>query len=477
MEFKGWESVIGLEIHAQLKTNSKMFSSDSAQFNDGENNQINPVSLGHPGTLPVLNEQAFYWALKTAKAFHGVIKNKNVFARKNYFYPDLPKGYQISQYDKPFCEGGRVEYYFKDKVHVVPLERIHMEEDAGRSLHKGITTLVNFNRAGVPLLEIVTKPEIRNPEAAAACARTIRRILRYLEVCDGNLEEGSLRCDCNISLREKGTTKLGTKVEIKNINSFRFIEKALKYEIERQKQCLDSKGVIHQETRLYDSTKNQTQAMRSKEGASDYRYFPEPDLPVVVFEESLLENLHLPELPFEKAERFKKEYQLQEAVIEMLVEDKSLADYFEKIVLKTQSAQTVAHWVVGELQAFLKESHLTIEQCPISTDNFAKLISFVNQGEISNKMAKEIFSLMWKTQKTAEEIISSKNLKQISDESVLEKLINETISKYPKQLQDYKEGRTKLFGFFIGQIMKETKGQAHPEKLSNLLKKKLKESN
>ncbi len=473
MEFRGWESVIGLEIHAQLKTKSKMFSSDGAQFNEGENNQINPVSLGHPGTLPVLNKQAFYWALKTGKAFNGTIKNTNVFARKNYFYPDLPKGYQISQYDKPFCEGGRVEYYLDGSLYVISLERIHMEEDAGRSLHKGTSTLINFNRAGVPLLEIVTKPDIRDPKSAAACAKTIRRILRYLEVCDGNLEEGSLRCDCNVSLREKGSTKLGTKVEIKNINSFRFIEKALKYEIERQIQCLESKRTIYQETRLYDSTKNQTQPMRSKEGASDYRYFPEPDLPAVIFEESLLENLNLPELPFEKAKRFKKEYQLQETVIDILVEDKNLADYFEQIVLKTKSAQTTSHWIVGVLQSFLNESHLSIKQCPISVDRFAELISCLNQGEISNKMAKEIFSIMWESQKTPKEIIKEKNLKQISDENVLEKLIDETLLKYPKQLKDYKEGRTKLFGFFIGQIMKETKGQSHPEKLSSLLKKKL----
>jgi len=473
MESKKWESIIGLEIHAQLKTKSKMFSPDGAEFNEGENNQIHPISLGHPGTLPLLNQQALYWALKTAKAFKGSIQYQNRFARKNYFYPDLPKGYQISQYDQPFCEGGEVRYYVSDQLYKISLERIHMEEDAGRSLHKGSATLINFNRAGVPLLEIVTKPEIKSPESAAACAKMIRQVLRYLEVCDGNLEEGSLRCDCNVSIKETDSLTMGTKVEIKNINSFRFIEKALKYEIQRQIQCIKTNKVIHQETRLYDSAKDQTQSLRLKEGASDYRYFPEPDLPVVEFEESSMANLHLPELPFEKAERFKSEYQLQTKVIDILVEDPNLADYFEQIVLQTKAAQMTSYWIVGELQARLKESHLSIKQCPITVNQFSELISLINQETISNKMGKEILDIMWNTKQDPKDIIKEKKFKQISDEPTLKALIKDTLLKYPKQLQDYKAGRTKIFGFFIGQIMKATKGQANPETLSELLKNTL----
>ena len=475
MESNRWEPVIGLEIHAQLKTKSKMFSPDGAQFSDEQNNQIHPISLGHPGTLPALNKQALFWAVKTAKAFNGNIKSKNRFARKNYFYPDLPKGYQISQSDKPFCEGGEVKYYLEGNLQKVDLERIHMEEDAGRSLHKGTATLINFNRAGVPLLEIVTKPDIKTPESAAACVKTIRRVLRYLEVCDGNLEEGSLRCDCNVSIRKKNSKTLGTRVEIKNINSFRFIEKALKYEIQRQINCLESDEPIYQETRLYDSSKDKTQAMRSKEGASDYRYFTDPDFPRISFEADFLNQIRLPELAFEKAERFQKEYQLPISAIDLLVEDKYLADYFEKVVLKTKSPEITSHWIIGELQAFLKESHLNIKQCPITTDQLAELICFINQGDISNKMAKDIFDIMWKTQKNPKNIIEEKNLKQISDESILAEWVDKVLLNHPKQVEDYQGGRTKVFGFFVGQIMKETKGQAHPEKVAQLLKKRLKD--
>lgn len=473
MDFKQWEPIIGLEIHAQLKTKTKMFSSDGAFFDERENSEISPVSLGLPGTLPLLNEQALMWALKTAKAFKGRIQNKNIFARKNYFYPDLPKGYQISQYDKPFCQGGEVKYFYEGEVCTISLERIHMEEDAGRSLHKGHCTLINFNRAGVPLLEIVTKPEIKHPQSAALCAKSIRRVLRYLEVCDGNLEEGSLRCDCNVSLRKKGSQALGVKVEIKNINSFRFIEKALQYEIERQMAHLNSSQKIIQETRLYDSVKNQTLPMRSKEESSDYRYFPDPDLLPVEFEEAFVENLKLPELPFERAERFKKEYQIQKSIIDLLVEDKKMADYFEHIATQTKDPQTASSWIVGDLQAQLKEHHLSIEKCPVSAKHLIQLIELINAGDVSTKMAKDIFALMWETQKSPQQIVEEKNLKQISDPQILEDLIHKTLTQYPKQLKEYQEGRTKLFGFFVGQIMKATQGQAHPEKLATLLKKKL----
>ena len=473
MDLNNLEVIIGLEIHAQLNTKSKMFAPEAAEFTDGHNDQVGPVTLGLPGTLPLFNEQAFFMALKTAKAFSGNVKNDSVFARKNYFYPDLPKGYQISQYDKPYCEGGKVEFILEGKHDCVNLERIHMEEDAGRSIHKGNFTLVNFNRAGVPLLEMVTKPEIKSAKQAAACARAIRRVLRYIEVCDGNLEQGSMRCDCNISIKEKTQKELGTKVEIKNINSFRFIEKALEYEINRQIECVKSGKKIHQETRLYDSVKNQTLPMRSKEGASDYRYFPEPDLPIVHFEDSILENIKLPELPLEKFNRFQSEYNLPDSANEILVEDIHLANYFEAITTKTKDPQTTSHWIVGDLQSHLKESSISIEDCPVSPQNFSELILSMKKGDISNKMAKSILAEMWKTGKSPKDIIESQGLKQIADESVLEKLADKAISQYPKQVESYKQGKTKLFGFFVGQIMKETKGQAHPEKLSEILKKKL----
>ena len=471
MDFNSWEAVIGLEIHAQLKTNTKLFSSDRAGFTEGENDQVHPVSLALPGTLPVFNETALKMALKTGKAFKGHIKNDSVFSRKNYFYPDLPKGYQISQYDKPFCEGGQVDFYLEGEKAFVSLERIHLEEDAGRSLHRGAYSLINFNRAGVPLLEIVTKPNLRSPIEASACAKAIRRNLRYLEVCDGNLEEGSLRCDCNISVRPRGEKKLGTKVELKNINSFRFIEKALSYEIDRQIECLKAGSAIQQETRLYDSSKNQTRPMRSKEEASDYRYFPDPDLPQVCFDFDLLKNLDLPELPFERAERFIKDYNLKPSTVEILIEDKVLADYFEQIVRQTQDSKTASHWLTGELQAHLKDKGQS--SCPVPAKDFSDLLILVSKGVISNKMAKEIFAEMWETGLKPERIISQKNLKQISNSSELEDLVNKVLTSQPSQVKDYKEGRTKLFGFFVGQVMKESKGQANPQMVSKILKQTL----
>ena len=462
---------IGLEIHAQLKSQTKLFSPDRASWTKGENDEIHPISLALPGTLPVLNESALKMALKTGLAFKGEIKNGSVFARKNYFYPDLPKGYQISQYDKPFCKGGQVSFFNKEEKISIPLERIHLEEDAGRSLHKEGYSLINFNRAGIALLEIVTKPEITDPQTASLCAKAIRKTLRYLEVCDGNLEEGSMRCDCNISVRPRGQSQLGTKVELKNINSFRFIEKALSYETDRQTELLKSGEKINQETRLYDSSKNQTRSMRSKESANDYRYFPDPDLPQVYFEEELLKELKLPELPFEKSQRFIQDYQLKAETATALVEDKNSADYFEQVALESKDPQTVSLWFRGELQAQLKERNQN--SCPIPVKAFSSLLKMISNGLISNKMAKEIFAEMWDKGLSPEQIIQEKNLQQISGEEELKQLVIQTLTKHPKQVSAYKAGKNKLFGFFIGQIMKETKGQANPQKLSQLLKKEL----
>ena len=468
-----WETVIGLEIHAQLKTETKLFSPDSASFSAGENNHIHPVSLGFPGTLPVLNRRAAVFALRTARAFECRIQKQSLFARKNYFYPDLPKGYQISQYDRPFCEGGYVRYHFNGSVQEVRLERIHIEEDAGRSLHRGSATLVNFNRAGVPLLEMVTLPDLRDPASAAGFVRAVRRTLRYLDVCDGNLEEGSLRCDCNISLRLRGEKNFGTKVELKNLNSFRFIEKALQYERKRQARLLEEGGTVAGETRLYDSAKNQTFPMRSKETVSDYRYFPDPDLLPLNIDELLEREDPLPELPFQKFEKYKKIPGLSDRQIETLIEDKAFSEYFEEVAEGAGDPRTACHWLTGELTARLKETGKTIKDIPVSAKNLSKLIKRVSGGVISIKTAKEVFSLMWETGRPPDPIIEEKGFKQISDEKTLREIVRKTLQAHPKQVKDYREGRTKLFGFFTGQIMKATKGQAHPQKLSEILKEEL----
>ena len=468
-----FETVIGLEIHAQLKTKSKLFSPDEATYSQGENDQVHPVSLGFPGTLPVLNKKAVIFALKAAKAFKGSVMSHSVFARKNYFYPDLPKGYQISQYSEPYCQGGFITYRLNDQWVKIPLERIHMEEDAGQLLHKGSKSLVNFNRAGIPLLEIVTKPKIRSPQAAALCAKAVRRTLRYLEICDGNLEEGSMRCDCNISLRPKGSQNFGTKVELKNINSFRFIEKALRYEMERQSQLLNNGKAITQETRGYDPGKNKTFSMRSKEEAKDYRYFPDPDLLPLNLTEDMI-NISLPELPWEKAKRFKEEYALKEQDIDILIEDQDLCNYFEELAQISKEPLASLHWIMGDLQSLMKENHKTIKNCPISPQKLSELMKCVSRKTVSLSMARQIFKTMWQTGQNCEKIIKEKGLKQISDPKVLREIIQKVLKEHPRQTEEYKQGKTKLFGFFTGQVMKQTKGQAHPELLQELLKQELK---
>ena len=472
MNSHDFEVVIGLEIHAQMKTKTKMFSPDLACFDKEENKNIHPISLGLPGTLPLVNKQAILFAIQTAQAFKGKLQNLNRFARKNYFYPDLPKGYQISQHTEPFCQGGEVEYHRDGVDKKVPLERIHMEEDAGQSLHKTEATFINLNRAGVPLLEIVTQPEIYDPVDAALCAKAIRQVLLYLDVCDGNLEEGSMRCDCNVSLRPKGSSKLGVKVELKNINSFRFIEKALHYEIKRQTECLLKNTPISQETRLYNSSKNQTFSMRSKETASDYRYFSDPDLLPLDLTPLLKEVQPLPELPQEKFKRFKEDYKLNDSQTEMLIENSSLSKDFEDLAKESKDPQASCHWITGEWQARLKETSETKEK-PLSIKNLSQLIQLVAKETISISMAKEIFALMWGTNKTAAEIMKEKNLKLISDTKELRDLIQTILKENEKQVADYKNGRVKLFGFFVGQIMKKTKGQAHPQKTNLILKEEL----
>jgi aspartyl-tRNA(Asn)/glutamyl-tRNA(Gln) amidotransferase subunit B len=476
MSFHNWEAVIGLEIHAQLKTKSKMFCSDSTEFGQGDNDNTSPVSLGMPGALPVVNQEAINLSIKTGLALGCEIRNKSVFSRKNYYYADLPKGYQISQYDKPLCEHGKVEFLLNDKKYTVGVTRAHMEEDAGKSIHHGDYSLINLNRAGIPLLEIVSEPDMRTPQEAAEYARTVRRILRYLDVCDGNLEEGSLRCDCNVSIREKGEVKLGTKVEIKNINSFRFVEKAIEFEIKRQITMKENGETIHQETRLYDHVKNVTQAMRSKEEAHDYRYFPDPDLlPTYVSNEDI-QNLKssLPELPLAKAERFQNEMGLPDYDSFVLTQEKEMAEYFEKVAKLSGNPKLSSNWIMGEVLRVLKESKLEFYQCPISVDNLAKLILLIDKNTISGKIAKTVFSEMWVNNQDPYEIIENKGLSQITDEKAIEKLIDDVLISNPNQLEQYRSGKEKLFGFFVGQAMKVSKGQASPDLLNKILKQKLK---
>lgn len=476
MSHDNWEPVIGLEIHAQLLTESKMFSSDSAAFGGADNEHTSPVSLGMPGSLPTINKKALEFSIKIGLALNCQINKKSVFSRKNYFYPDLPKGYQISQYDQPLCEHGKVEIYLDGKPLTIGITRAHMEEDAGKSTHHGDYSLINLNRAGVPLLEIVSEPDIRTPQEAAEYARTVRNILKYLGVCDGNLEEGSMRCDCNVSVRRKGEKKFGTKVEIKNVNSFRFVEKAIEYEISRQISCIESGEKIVQETRLYDSTKNRTFTMRTKEEAHDYRYFPDPDLLPVVFEDKWVEQIKksLPELPLEKAKRFQSQYGIPEYDALVLTQDRSVAEYYENVAKECKNAKAASNWIMTELMREMKEKDLSIEQVPVKHKELAELILLIDNGTISGKIAKTVFAEMCVSGGKPAEIIQKKGLVQISDDSAIEKIINEIMGANQSQVEEYRKGRDKLFGFFVGQVMKASKGQANPDVVNKILKEKLK---
>ncbi len=476
MSYADWEAVIGLEVHAQLLTESKMFSSDSTHFGGADNEHTSPVSLGMPGALPVVNKRAIEFSVMTGLALNCKIRKKSIFARKNYFYPDLPKGYQISQYDEPLCEHGYVDYFLDGQIKRVGITRAHMEEDAGKSQHQGEFTLINLNRAGVPLLEIVSEPDIRTPQEAAEYARSVRKILRYLNVCDGNLEEGSMRCDCNVSVRKKGTEKFGTKVELKNINSFRFVEKAIEYEIHRQIDAIETGEKIKQETRLYDPTKNRTFAMRSKEEAHDYRYFPDPDLLPTMVDDAWLAKIKssLPELPLARAQRFQSEYQLPAYDSFVLTTEKTLADYFEEVAAGAKNPKAASNWVMTELLRELNEAKLDIEKSPIAAKDLAQMITMIDSKEISGKMAKDVFLEMWKTQKGPAEIVKSKGMSQITDVSSIEKLIDDVIAANAQAVADYRGGKTKLFGFFVGAAMKASKGQANPEMVNQILQNKLK---
>lgn len=476
--YRGYEAVIGIEVHVQLKTQSKIFSSDSTHFDAGDNENTSPVTIGMPGTLPVLNRQVIEYSVKAGLALGCKIREKSVFARKNYFYPDLPKGYQISQYDLPICEHGEVKFFLNDIEKTVSITRAHMEEDAGKSTHHGDVTLLNYNRAGVPLLEIVSGPDLRTPAEAAEYGRTIRQIVRYLDVCDGNLEEGSMRCDCNVSVRKVGESKLGTKVEIKNINSFRFVEKAIEYEIDRQIDQVEQGKKIIQETRLYDPDKNRTFSMRAKEDAQDYRYFPDPDLlPVIVTAEQIAKiKATLPELPLARAARFQNQLGLSAYDASVLTQEKDLADYFEQAGKASNNYKLTANWIMTDLVRELNTHHTSILNSPISANHLAELITLIESGQISGKIAKTVFLEMWSSKKTASDIIKEKGLVQVNDTAAIEKMIDEVLQQNQAQVLEYRSGKTKVYGFFVGAVMKASKGQANPDVLNQILKQKLEQA-
>jgi aspartyl-tRNA(Asn)/glutamyl-tRNA(Gln) amidotransferase subunit B len=479
-----YEAVIGLEVHAQMRTESKIFCGCATQFGSGPNSQTCPVCIGMPGVLPVLNRKALEFAIRTGLATGCTISSYSRFARKNYFYPDLPKGYQISQYELPICEGGYVDIIVGGEKRRIGITRIHMEEDAGKNIHEGNGnySFVDLNRAGVPLMEIVSEPEIRTPGEASAYMKKLRAILRYLGVCDGNMEQGSLRCDANVSVRPVGRAELGVKVEMKNINSFRFVEKALEYEIKRQVHTLEEGGIIAQETRLWDPSTGTTQSMRSKEEAHDYRYFPEPDLVPIMAPEDWINEIKasLPELPDAKRVRFITEYGLPEYDADLLTSERPLADWYEEATASYSLSvsgiaqyKTVSNWVTGELARLLNEENRSIEECPLKPSQLAGMLNLIDKGTISGKIAKSVFEEMYRTGRNAEDIVEEKGLTQISDTGVIEKAVEEVIAKSPDEVARFRGGDEKLMGFFVGQVMKATKGKANPQMVNELLKRKL----
>lgn len=472
---KQWSVVIGIEIHAHILSQSKMFSPDKTDFTLKANQHIHPVSLGLPGSLPFLNQKAIESALKAGRAFHCKIQKKSIFARKHYFYPDLPKGYQISQHSRPLLQGGFVEFFHQNQPCKIHLDRIHLEEDAGRLLHQKNYSLVDFNRAGVPLLEIVSKPEMTSPAQAAQYGRMVRNILIYLQVCDGSLQEGSMRFDCNISLRPSPAAPLGVKVELKNLNSFRFMEKALAFEVKRQSSLLNKGGEVLQETRLFDPKKGETFPMRKKETASDYRYFPDPDLPPLIVSAS--KEKPAAELPFQKTKRFCQDYSLPLESALILTEDPELCSYFEQGAGKSPSAAALCKWIINEVLGRLKEDKRSIKDSPVSALQLAELVHHIENKTLSSKMAKDVFSKMWETKKGVQELIKELNLKKLDDPKTLSSLIDQVIQKYPEQCRQYQQGKTTVYKFLMGQAMKLSKGQADPVQADALLKEKLKNHN
>ena len=474
MEF---ESVIGLEVHAQLKTKTKIFCNCSTAFGAAPNTHVCPVCLGMPGVLPVLNKKVVEYTIRMALATGCSLARESRFARKNYFYPDLPKGYQISQYELPIAQFGHIDIEAGDTQKRIGITRIHIEEDAGKLIHdpNRPKSMVDFNRTGVPLMEIVSEPDMRYPEEAGAYLRKLHSVLRYIGVCDGNMEEGSFRCDANVSVMPKGSTTFGTRTELKNLNSFRHVEKAIQFEIERQKEIIGDGAQVVQETRLWDPVKNMTTSMRGKEDAHDYRYFPDPDLLPLVVDDAWIQAVKadLPELPDAKKERFVREYGLPSYDAEVLTSARELADYFEDCLKTFPQPKPASNWIMGSLLGLLNAEGKSIENSPVSPQNLGNLLKLIADEVISGKMAKTVFEEMAKTGKSPNTIVEEKGLVQVSDASAIEAIVAKVLSRHPKEVEDYKRGKTKVLGFFVGQIMKETKGKANPAVVNEVLKEKL----
>ena len=469
-----WETVIGLEIHVQLSTNSKLFSGGSTGFGAEPNTHVDLIDMGLPGVLPVANREAFYKAIRFGLATNAEINQTSSFDRKNYFYPDLPKGYQITQMAMPIVGKGSIKIDVDGSEKIINITRAHLEEDAGKSIHDLFDgeTGVDLNRAGTPLLEIVSEPEISNAKEAVAYFKAVRQLVTFLDICDGNMAQGSMRCDVNVSIKKQEDEKLGTRAEIKNINSFKFIERAINFEIDRQIRIIESGESVVQETRLYDSVKNETRSMRSKEEANDYRYFPCPDLLPVVISDNEFNDIknNLPELPDEKEKRYMSESNLEEAEAKIISSSKTMANMFEDACSKTDDSKLVANWLVGDVSALLNKDNIDIEESKLSSNNFATLIERISDKTISGKIAKSVLEEVWESGHDVDNIIKDKGLVQIQDESVLEEIAQKIINDNPSQVGAYKGGKDKLFGFFVGQVMKETQGKANPKSVNDILK-------
>ncbi|WP_018869801.1 MULTISPECIES: Asp-tRNA(Asn)/Glu-tRNA(Gln) amidotransferase subunit GatB [unclassified Thioalkalivibrio] len=473
-----WETVIGLEIHAQLNTVSKIFSGAPTAYGAEPNRQACPVDLGMPGVLPVLNRGVVERAVMLGLALDAEVAGRSVFARKNYFYPDLPKGYQISQFELPIVASGHLDIELEDgSTKRIGVTRAHLEEDAGKSLHEGFEAMtgIDLNRAGTPLVEIVSEPDLRSAKEAVAYMKKLHSLVRYLDICDGNMQEGSFRCDANVSIRPKGQAEFGTRAELKNLNSFRFVERAINFEIERQIDVIEGGGRVVQETRLYDPDRDETRSMRTKEEANDYRYFPDPDLLPVEVDQGFIEEIRgrLPELPDAKRERFVREYELPEYDAGVLTATREMGDFYEAVVRGCNAPKLAANWVMGEFSAALNRSEVELAEAPVDAGALAGLLARIQDETISGKIAKEVFEAMWNGEGDADSVIEAKGLKQITDTGAIDAIIDEVIANNPKQLEQYKGGKDKLFGFFVGQVMKATQGKANPAQVNERLKERL----